>query len=148
MSIWQDLFACWVPGRRLEAESVADAVMLRETAQVAADHQQRSQRETSDLQDWLHRRASDVCGAFEPQTGDLFGAVAHGPAWQLLPLPLDRLAVFAADDSNTPARRREANSIVELYQRRITEQAARAVLSPPVLRPIGMLMLVPPALRA
>jgi hypothetical protein len=121
--------------------------MLRETVQVAADHQQRSQREASDLQDWLCRRVNDICGAFEPQTGDLFGAAPHGPAWHLLPLPLDRLAVFAADNSNTPARRREANSIVELYRRRIAEQAARAALSP-VLHPIGMLMLVPPALRA
>ncbi len=149
MSTWQNLFACWVPSRQLKAEAVADAVMLRETAQVTADHQQKGQREASDLQDWLGRRATDVCGAFEPQTGDLFGAAAaRGPAWHLLPSPLDRLAVFAADDSNTPARRREANSIVEIYQRRITEQAARARLSPPVLRQIGMLMLVPPALRA
>ena len=147
MNVWQDLFACWVPGRQLEAEAVADAAMLRKTVQIAADHQQRIEREASDLQDWLRRRANDICGAFEPQTGDLFGAAAHGPAWQLLPLPLDRLVVFAADDSNTPARRREANSIVELYQRRITEQAARAALSPPVLHPTGMLMLVPPALH-
>jgi superfamily II DNA or RNA helicase len=148
MSVWQDLYACWVPNRRLEAAAVADAAMLRETVQVAADHQQRSQREASDLQDWLCRRVNDICGAFEPQTGDLFGAAPHGPAWHLLPSPLDRLAVFAADNSNTPARRREANSIVELYRRRIAEQAARAALSPPVLHPIGMLMLVPPALRA
>jgi len=92
------------------------------------------------LMDRLMERQLDVAA----------GALLHrGPGestWSSV--PLDRLAVFAADDSNTPARRREANSIVELYQRRITEQAARAVLSPPVLRPIGMLMLVPPALRA
>ena len=147
MNVWQDLFASWVPGRQLEAEAVADAAMLRKTVQIAADHQQRIQTEASDLQDWLRRRADDICGAFEPQTGDLFGTAAHGPAWKLLPLPLDRLVVFAADDTNTPARRREANSIVEFYQRRITEQAARAALSPPVLHPTGMLMLVPPALH-
>jgi superfamily II DNA or RNA helicase len=148
MNVWRDLFACWVPSRQVEAEGVADAVMLREMTQVAADHQQKGQREATDLQDWLGRRANSVCGALEAQTGDLFGAAAHDPAWHLLPSPLDRLAVFAADDSNTPARRREANSIVELYQRRVTEQAARATLSKPVLRPIGKLMLVPPALRS
>ena len=82
MNVWQDLFACWVPSRQLEAKSVADAVMLRETVQIAADHQQRSRTEASDLQDWLRRRANDICGAFEPQTGDLFGAAAHGPAWK------------------------------------------------------------------
>jgi ERCC4-related helicase len=148
VNVWQDLFACWVPSRVFEAEAAADAVMLRETAQVTTDHQRRSQTEASDLQDWLRRRANDICGAFEPQTGDLFGAAAHGPAWNLLPSPFDRLVVFAAEVNNTSARRREANSIVEFYQRRITEQAARAALSLPVRHPIGMLMLVPPEPRA
>ena len=100
--------------------------------------------QANDLQDWLRRRADDICGGFEPRTGDLFGGVANGPAWQLLPLPHDRLAAFAADNRNAPARRREANGVVELYRRRSMEHETSAALSLPVLRPIGMLMLVPP----
>ena len=109
------------------------------------DHQRRTDREASDLHKWLSRRADDICGAFTPRTGDLFGAVAGGPRWQLLSAPLDRLAAFAADDGNVAARRREAARVVELYQRRRIEHSARAVLSSPVLHSIGMLMLVPSA---
>ena len=145
VGVWQDLFSHWVAKRRRHAESVASAVMKREAMRVAMDHQRRTDREASDLHKWLSRRADDICGAFTPRTGDLFGAVAGGPRWQLLSAPLDRLAAFAADDGNVAARRREAARVVELYQRRRIEHSARAVLSSPVLHSIGMLMLVPSA---
>ena len=142
---WRTLFAHWVPNRQRSAESVANAAMQRDVARVMADHQERTRREVDDLRVWLAKRANDICGAFVPQTGDLFGAVTGGPNWQSLSAPLDRLAAFSADANNSPARRREANSAVELFQRRSTEHAARAALSPPVVRLIGMLMLVPSA---
>jgi hypothetical protein len=142
---WPTLFAHWVPNRQRSAESVANVAMQRDAARVMADHQKRAEREADDLRDWLAKRADDICGAFVPQTGDLFGAATDGPAWQSLSAPLDRLAAFTAVANNSPARRREANSAVELFQRRSMEHVARAALSPPVLRLIGMLMLVPPA---
>ena len=100
--------------------------MQRDAVRFTADHQRRTEREASDLQDWLRRRADDICGAFVPQTGDLFGAITVGPDWRLLSAPLDRLAAFTADADNPPARRREANSVIELFQRRTREHAARA----------------------
>jgi hypothetical protein len=57
--------------------------------------------------------------------------------------PLDRLAAFAADADYPPARRREANSAVALFQRRREERDTRTALSQPLLRPVGMLLLVP-----
>ena len=76
---------------------------------------------------------------------DLFGAPPDGPNWRSLSAPLDRLAAFTADATNATARRREANSVIELFQRRDAERAARAALLPPNLHLVGMLMLVPPA---
>ena len=143
--VWQTLFASWVPNRQRQAASVASATMQNDIAGITAHHQRRTEREASGLQDWLRRRADDICGAFVPQTDDLFGASKVGPAWRLLSAPLERLAAFTADADNPPARRREANSAVELFQRRA---AARAALSPPVLSLIGMLMLVPSAVSA
>jgi hypothetical protein len=145
---WQGLFSHWVAKRRRRAESVASAVMEREATRVTTDHQRRTEREASDLHEWLSRRADDICGAFTPRTGDLFGAIPDGPRWQLLSVPLDRLAAFVADGDNGAARRREAARVVELYQRSSMEHAARATLSSPILHPIGMLMLVPPAPNA
>ncbi len=148
IGIWQELFAHWVPSRQGEAEAVANTCMQREAAAVAADHRWRNERAMNDLRDWLGRRADEICGRFEPQTGDLFGGVANRPAWLLLPSPVDRLAVFAADNGNAPARRREAKGVVELYRRRSMEHEACAALSLPVLHPIGLLMLVPPVPNA
>jgi hypothetical protein len=143
--VWQSLFAHWVPGRQREATALASAATHRDAARITTDHQRRTEREASDMQNWLRRRADDICGTFVPPTGDLFGAVRVGPDWRWLSAPLERLAAFTADADNPPARRREANSAVELFQRRSVERAA---LSPPVLSLIGMLMLVPRAASA
>jgi hypothetical protein len=143
--VWQKLFAQWVPIRQRKAESIASAAMQCDAVRFAADHQRKAARESGDLQDWLRRRADDICGAFVPQTGDLFGAIKVGPDWRLLSAPLERLAAFTGDADNSPARRREANSAIELFSRRRVDDAA---LSPPVLSLIGMLMLVPSAASA
>ncbi len=104
VGVWQGLFSHWVAKRRRRAESVASAVMEREATRVTTDHQRRTEREASDLHEWLSRRADDICGAFTPRTGDLFGAIPDGPRWQLLSVPLDRLAAFVADGDNGAAR--------------------------------------------
>ena len=141
--VWRELFADWLPQRRPEAEAFASGVMHREAAQVAAISCQSHGAESAQLQTWLRGRADDLCGAYKPPTGDLFGAPSTGADWQLLEVPLDRLAGFAADGSNPPPRRREASSAVALFQQRSADLAARTLLLPPVLCAIGMLMLVP-----
>ncbi len=141
--VWRSHFAGWVPARRAEAEACAHAAIGHDVAQVLEARQRLAARADGDLQDWLRRRADGICGAFAPQTGDLFGAAVGGPDWRLLRSPLDRLAAFAADAGNPSASRREAGNVVALYRRRSAEHAVHAGLSAPVLRPIGMLMLVP-----
>ncbi len=143
--IWQRLFSTWVPTRRPEGDAAASVVMQRAVALTTTEHQQRTQRETNDQRQWLRGRADDICGAFVPRTGDLFGAVTPGQDWLSLSGPLDRLSAFASDGSNPPTQRREANSAVELFQRRDTERNTNALSSPATLRLSGMLMLVPPA---
>ena len=141
--LWQRLFASWVPTRQPEAEAVAIAAMQRDVAQFSSGHLRRLDHEDADQRSWLRGRAGSICGEFVPRTGDLFGLPASGPDWQLLSEPLDRLAAFSADGGNPAARRREANSVVELFQRRGRERASRAALSEPSLCQIGMLMLTP-----
>ncbi len=140
---WQRWFAHWVPGRRQEAEAVATAAMQRDAALFDAEQRVRLEREAHDLQLWLNGRADAICGAHVPPTSDLFGAPPSDPEWRSLSAPLERLAAYAAGGANPPARRREADSAVELFQRREKDRTSRAALSSPTLRPIGMLMLVP-----
>ena len=102
-----------------EAEGIANAAMQREAAgSLRTDRSEDPSARQSTCRTGCAVRADDICGAFVPPTGDLFGAAAHGPDWQSLSAPLDRLAAFTADADNSPARRREANSVIELFQRR------------------------------
>jgi hypothetical protein len=140
---WQRAFASWVQKRTRQAEKVAAATGDRMATEFAAMQGHAAEREAADLQRWLRLRADDICGAYAPRTPDLFGLAPTLPGWKSLPAPLDRLAAFAADTDNPPARRREANSAVSLFQRRREERETRTSLSPPRLRPIGMLLLVP-----
>ena len=142
--LWRGLFAAWAVRCRADAEAVATAAMQRMAVEIAAARRGATDREAAELERWLRLRADAICGAFVLRTADLFGAVPAGPDWQLLGEPLDRLAAFAADGRNLSARRREADSVVSLFQRRVREREGRAALSPPMLLPAGMLMLVPP----
>jgi hypothetical protein len=117
--------------------------MDRVAADFVRTQRDRADQEVVDLQRWLRIRADDICGAHMPRTADLFGLAPTLPDWKSLPAPLDRLAAFAADADNPPARRREATSAVALFQRRAMERERRTALLPPRLRPIGMLLLVP-----
>jgi hypothetical protein len=132
-----------VPQRQSEVLSVAKAAMRRETARVTGELGKSAEREASGLKDWLRRRADEVCGAYEPAVGDLFGAVPRGPDWRFVSAPLERLAMYAGDEGNGLERRRQADTIVEVFQRRCAELAAYTDLSEPVLHPTGMLMLAP-----
>ncbi|HEY7580393.1 MAG TPA: helicase-related protein, partial [Acetobacteraceae bacterium] len=140
---WNRLFAHWVPQRQSDVSSVAKAAMRRETARVTGELGKRAEREASGLKDWLRRRADGICGAYEPAVGDLFGAVPLGPDWRFVSAPLERLAMYGADAGNALERRRQADTVVELFQRRCAELAAYTDLSEPVLHPTGMLMLAP-----
>ena len=141
--LWQRMFASWVPDRMPLVQALAVAAMDREAAALAGAQRDCAEREVADLQRWLRLRADDICGEHLALTPDLFGEGPVLPGWKTLLAPVDRLAAFATDADNAPARRREANSVVALFQRRGQERERRTALSPPRLRPIGMLLLVP-----
>jgi hypothetical protein len=122
--------------------------MDRVAMEFAGSQRNWANREAADLRRWLGLRADDICGVAVARMGDLFGLEAAVPDWKSLQDPLDRLAAFAADAGNPTARRREANSVVALFRRRVDEQVSRMALSPSRLRPIGMLLLVPDGYRA
>ena len=146
--LWQRRFASWVPRRLPEGEKIAASVMHLAATEFAGTQRDGAEREAAELQHWLRLRANDLCGAHVPHMADLFGAGPTVPGWKSSSAPLDRLAAFAADADNPAARRREANSVVALFQRRVEERESRTVSSPPRLRPVGMLMLVPDGLAA
>jgi hypothetical protein len=132
-----------VPQRHREVWTVALSAMQREAGRAVDDLLQRTERAASDLQDWLQRRANVICGVAEPVVDDLFGASPRGPEWRFATAPLERLARYAADASNSPERRREADGTIRSFQVRTDDLTAHGKVAEPVLHPIGMLMLVP-----
>ena len=136
-------FAAWLPARQQDADAAAREAARRLEAAFAATHHRRMQSERDALHRWLDLRAGELCGPALRFGPDLFGAEPTGPAWHLPAPPLERLAAFALDPGNPPVRRRAAHSVVELFRRRDADRMARATLSPPLLRPLGVLLLVP-----
>jgi hypothetical protein len=148
VGLWRDSFAEWVAHSHADAEAVATKAMHRIVTEFTSARQGATDREAVEMGRWLKLRADGICGAFVPRTPDLFGDMPRGVDWQLLSAPTDRLSAFAADGGNPPGRRREADSVVALFQRRTKERETRAAMSPPVLIPVSMLMLVPPGCGA
>ena len=104
---------CQAAGRRPRRSPMLS--MHRETVQVAADHQQRSRTRGERPASLAAQARRRYLRRFRASDGRPVWYCRSWPSWKLLPLPLDRLAAFAADDNNPPARRREANSVVALY---------------------------------
>jgi len=104
-----------------------------------------------ELDKWLNMRTHSLCGAPQTATAALF-ANTHGdagekstdpPRWKVFTDPAERLAAFATDGTNPPARRREADGVLRLYRQRVEDLARRAELSVPAPTPLGILMLLP-----
>ena len=140
--VWQTLFAQWVPKRQRKAASIASAVMQRIASEFTADHQEQAERGAGELEIGC-AGAPMISAAHSCRRPAICSAQPRGPDWRLLSAPLDRLAAFAADgEQSTGATARGEQRHRAVPARRERE---RVRLSPPILSPIGMLMLVPPA---
>ena len=145
---WPRWFAHWLPQRQRQAAQVATGARQRIAAEFMNKQQAHCERDRIALERWLTLRADDICGAQVGRTRDLFGAIPDLPAWKTHAAPSDRLAAFAADADNAPAKRREANSALVLFRRRCDDITGALALSAPALHPVGMLLLVPQGLSA
>jgi hypothetical protein len=80
---------------------------------------------------------------FDPRPVAETPAGSPVPDWAFLTDPVARLAAFAADPSQPPARRSEADGVLRIQRQRLESLEARLTLSAPEVVPLGVLMLVP-----
>jgi hypothetical protein len=107
------------------------------------------QSEEADLDRWLRARAEDLCGAeFDPQLGLGFGSGTEPgprpddvPTWRISGDPSARLGSFKADSSQTPARRQEADGVLQIYQTRVERLNRRRRLEQSAPATIGLLLI-------
>ena len=133
---WDRLFASWVEMDRLHHQ--ASAVGQRVSEEYAAAQRDRLDREDAVAQAWLERRTDKICGARKAAIGDLFDTMPLPPDWRSSAQPEQRLAGFAADSSQNAASRRDAAEVLAQFRSRL-----RPEMSPPLIRGLGLLMLVP-----
>jgi hypothetical protein len=116
----------------------AAEVGARLAAAFAAQYRRRIAQQDAIADAWLERTATELCGAWRPTTGDLFGTAPAEPDWRSLSAPAERLAAFAADPVVPGPQRRQACDALDRYRIR-----ARSEPSPQSVRSLGLLMLVP-----
>jgi hypothetical protein len=107
--------------------------------------------EQRELAAWLRQRAIEITSQGEQRSSqaELFheGPAPQQPApvWHALVDPVERLAGFETDRAQPHKFRNEARVVLELYEHRQKDLAARQSLLQPVVLPLGILMLIPEA---
>lgn len=156
--LWEKHFGGWAADATLGMQETA-----REGFQAIAEEFQLERRdlllgEKEDLARWLAQRSEDLTAKPQPTTAFLPGLFTENslaphagkgqgegppPPWQSLTVPLERLAAFAKDRGQPPARRSEAEGVIRLYRKRLDDLEARLAFGAPEIVPLGLLMLVP-----
>ncbi len=152
-SLWEQQFAHW--GDKA-AELARERAMTSFEALAEAFTQERRQAlevEREELHKWLEGRAREITGEEPPPAVqmELFDVAAEAPGptqgpvptWAQLTDPAQRLAAFAADRTQPPARRSEAEGVLRTHRQRLADIQTRLALGDPEIIPLGLLMLVP-----
>lgn len=148
--VWQRHFqGSWAPAT-IEARDAAARAFTPLAEAFARDHRVAIDDERQRHVEWLRERAVDLTGgqsASAAQQTGLFDAttppVMSEAAWAAITDPVERLAAFASDKRQPPARRSEADGVLRIHRQRLADLDARLALNPPEILALGALMLVP-----
>lgn len=140
-NVWNDHFRAWAKAEKPDALQSARGAFQTLASAFVHEHHADLQKERDSLAGWLRTRTLEICGPVEKQI-DLF-AQATASRWKTATNETERLAAFAADAQNPARARTEAHTVLELHTRRLDELRRRERLEPPVVTPLGLLLLVP-----
>ncbi|MBI3846553.1 MAG: DEAD/DEAH box helicase family protein [Planctomycetes bacterium] len=141
--VWDRHFSRWGEARKLDAKTAASRAFDPLAQAFVELHRGDVARERGDLDDWLLLRAGELCGPIALVTGELFAGASAQPSWKTLENPKSRLAAFATDRSSPVARRREAEGVLSLHDKRSKDLERRGAIDRVDVAPIGLLLLVP-----
>lgn len=155
--LWEKRFEKWAGGREEQCRVVASKAFVTVANELIESLQKELSSERSELDRWLAGRVEDLCGAraqqlgFDRQLGLGFDGDktqldlqrADLPRWQTSGDPLERLGSLKADASQPPARRQEADGVVQLYRTRVERLERRSNLEIKTPATIGLLLVAP-----
>ena len=151
---WKNHFEAWAAGAEGDAKAAAEATFAETAAAFVADRQAALDAERTDHGQWLRVRADHVTEIDRSERAQMRldmddaddsteAQRRDAPAWAGIADPAERLAAFAADRSQPPNKRAEADGVLRLHRQRLDELDAHAAIGEPEVTPLGVLMLVP-----
>ena len=153
--LWDNHFKDWGDDARSPAEQAALAGFQPIAKGFIAERTKSLESEREGQQQWLQKRAGEITGtktSAEVQRG-LFdepsGDTGQGPptySWLTITDPAERLAAFASDSHQAPSKRSEADGVLRIYRQRTGILDSLTALGEPEIVPLGVLMLIPPAI--
>jgi hypothetical protein len=150
--VWNQHFASWWQSASERARQCVETGFAPMAGGFAREWRRLIEGERARQHEWLGGRANDIvaAAAVMPAQAGLFDQLSHeraasnsAPAWRAVTEPGERLARFAADRAQSPARRGEAESVLRIHLERLSALDARLALGEIELLPLGALMLVP-----
>ena len=152
--LWKTRYAAWGDAARDRARAAVSAHFEIASGEFTARRRELLESEQQELAAWQRQRAIEITSQGEQRSSqvELFqeGAAPPQPppVWRTLVDPVERLAGFETDRTQSTKLRNEARVVLELYEHRRKELAARLALVLPVVLPLGILMLIPEAADA
>jgi hypothetical protein len=145
--VWRNFFSGWGDDTRRKGQTAA----IEAFAPLARDFINARladlEVEEKNHKSWIVQRAEEIIGK-EPSPPQLSLFPDDSQVQTQAPVPtsddpIERLASFATNRSNSSAKRSEAETTLRIYRQRMADLEARLALSEPEIRPLGLLMIVP-----
>jgi superfamily II DNA or RNA helicase len=144
--VWKRHFSEWGAESRIKGITIAKEAFEPLALDFIAKRRADLEEEERTHKAWLRQRADEIIGA-APASAQLAllgdGDATPKQEWRTRTDPVERLASFAADRSNSPSARTETETVLRVYRKRIEDLEARLALGEPEIQPLGLLMLVP-----
>ena len=147
--LWKKHFESWADEAHQRAAEAALACFRPVAKAHVKEREGALKQERQDQDEWLRKRAEEITGtgvttAIQPTLFDAQDPAGHRlPAWQTIDAPADRLASFATDGNQPPAKRSEADGVLRIYRQRMAVLDSLSALGDPEVIPLGVLVLVP-----
>ncbi|BAC90682.1 helicase-related protein [Gloeobacter violaceus] len=153
--VYKNHFVGWFTAAQGKARRVASEGFQPMAQVFSGQQQQETQQEQERQQSWFEQRVSEIvpqlqqANLFAPlRTAASAASVPADPNWGSMSEPVAKLAAFAADGTQLPRLRSEAEGVLRLYRQRLALIDARATLGEPEMVLLGVLMIVPETAHA
>jgi len=151
--VWKKRFADWGDSARAAAMTIALDAFTPMAAEFTSSRGKDLEDEKKRQQEWLAQRCEEITAAAgaeppEAQPGLFDDKTAPVPKqdWRRMKDPFGKLSAFASEragEATFGKYRREAETVLRIYRKRIADLNAHLNLAAPEVHLLGLLMIVP-----